>query len=63
MFYKNSLANKTFSKERPFGFKMNMSKSLKKKNHGDFLIAIIELANSSENEALSDKNHAIIYSA
>ena len=53
------MANKAFSKERLFGFKMNMSKSLEK-NLDDFLRATIELANSSENESLCKKNHAII---
>ena len=58
-FQQKSLTNKIFLKERIFGFKMNRSKSLEQ-NLDEFLRMHIELANSGENEALSDENQAII---
>ena len=58
-FQKKSLTNKIYLKERIFGFKMSHSKTLEK-NLDEFLRLHIELANSGENEALSDENQAII---
>ena len=45
-------------KERLFGYKINTSKPLNQ-NLDEFLKMTIELANSGENEALSDENQAI----
>ncbi|PON87218.1 hypothetical protein TorRG33x02_169950, partial [Trema orientale] len=51
--------NKIYLKERLFGYKINTSKSLEQ-NLDEFLRMTIELANSGENEALSNENQAII---
>ena len=58
-FQQKSLTNKIYLKERIFGFKMSHAKSLEE-NLDEFLRLHIELANSGENEALSDENQAII---
>ena len=58
-FQQKSLTNKIYLKERIFGFKMSHTKTLDQ-NLDEFLRMHIELANSGENEALSDENQAII---
>ena len=59
LFQVKSLTNKIFLKERLFGYRMNTAKSLDQ-NLDEFLKMTLELANSGENEALSDENKAII---
>lgn len=58
-FKRKSLTNKIFLKERLFEYKVNTRETLEQ-NLYDLLRMTIELANSGENDALSDENQAII---
>lgn len=59
LFQVKSWTNKIFLKEQLFGYKISSSKSLDE-NLDDFLTMTIELENSITNEALSNKNQAVI---